>query len=126
MSYTPSVDESTLAGTRSPSFLEKPLDNVVLAQKLSQVPENNNLSPDLEKADAESSPQTSEDSRSIHGLKWFLVCVSLYLSAFMYGLDTTIAADVQAAVVSTFGNVEQLTWMGTGFPLGSVATVLLL
>ena len=50
--------------------------------------------------------------------------LSLDLSAFLYGLDTTIAADIQAAVVTTFGNVEQLSWIGTGFALGSVATVL--
>ena len=126
MSYTPSGDEATLAGTRSPSLLEKPLDAAALDRQLSKIPEKTNSSTDLEKAGTTTPPQTPEQSRPIHGFKWFLVCVSLYLSAFMYGLDTTIAADVQAGVVSTFGNVEQLTWMGTGFPLGSVATVLLL
>ncbi|MCJ1397467.1 hypothetical protein MMC11_000660 [Xylographa trunciseda] len=126
MSYTPSGDEATLAGTRSPSLFEKPLDDAALDQKLSKVPENYGPLADPEKAEGTALPQAAEESRSIHGFKWFLVCVSLYLSAFMYGLDTTIAADVQAGVVATFGNVEQLTWMGTGFPLGSVATVLLL
>ena len=32
-----------------------------------------------------------EGTRSITGIKWALVCVSLYISAFLYGLDTTIA-----------------------------------
>ena len=126
MSYTPSGDEATLAGTRSPSLFEKPLDTAALDRQLSKVPEKNDPASDPEKAKVTAPAQTPEQSRPIHGFKWFLVCVSLYLSAFMYGLDTTIAADVQAGVVSTFGNVEQLTWMGTGFPLGSVATVLLL
>lgn len=44
----------------------------------------------------------------------------------LYGLDTTIAADVQAAVTETFGHVEQLVWIGAGFPLGSVCVILLL
>ncbi|CAK7200447.1 hypothetical protein SEUCBS139899_003142 [Sporothrix eucalyptigena] len=60
----------------------------------------------------------------ITGVRWLLVCLALYLSVFMYGLDTTIAADVQSAVVETFGSVSQLTWLGAGFPLGSVAVIL--
>jgi hypothetical protein len=62
--------------------------------------------------------------RSVHGLRWFLVCASLYVGALIYGLDTTIAADIQAAIVDRFGHVSQLTWVGTGFPLGSVSAIL--
>ncbi|OAA65791.1 MFS drug efflux transporter [Niveomyces insectorum RCEF 264] len=60
----------------------------------------------------------------ITGLRWLLVCLALYHSIFMYGLNTTIAADVQSAVVETFGAVGQLAWLGAGFPLGSVAVIL--
>jgi MFS family permease len=42
----------------------------------------------------------------------------------MYGLDTTIAADVQGAVIQRFHEVDQLAWIGAGFPLGSVAVIL--
>ena len=63
-------------------------------------------------------------SHGITGARWVLVCLALYLSIFMYGLDTTIAADVQSAVVETFGSVGQLAWLGAGFPLGSVAVIL--
>ncbi|KAH8901224.1 MFS general substrate transporter [Thozetella sp. PMI_491] len=62
--------------------------------------------------------------RSIKGLRWILVCISIYLSAFLYGLDTTIAADVQGSVIDTFGHIDQLAWLGAGFPLGSVAVIL--
>lgn len=79
-------------------------------------------SPPSEKAEPEPEPP----ARSVHGFKWALVCTSLYLSSFLYGLDTTIAADIQGAVVETFGNVSQLTWIGTGFPLGSVSMTLLM
>ena len=41
------------------------------------------------------------------------------------GLDTTIAADVQTAVYEDFGQIEQLAWVGIGFPMGSVACILL-
>ncbi|RYP61547.1 hypothetical protein DL769_007647 [Monosporascus sp. CRB-8-3] len=65
-----------------------------------------------------------DNIRKITGLKWVLVCAGLYVSALLYGLDTTIAADVQGAVVETFGEIEQLAWLGAGFPLGSVAVIL--
>ncbi|GAB1314569.1 Efflux pump patC [Madurella fahalii] len=87
---------------------------------------------DPEKAGGHS-PRLSSDSlqssnesgiRTIHGFKWLLICASLYVTAFLYGLDTTIAADVQGPVVEEFGNVEKLAWIGSGFPLGSVAVIL--
>jgi len=87
---------------------------------------------DLEKASRPSPDRSSQESsrssvptRTITGLKWFLICISLYISAFLYGLDTTIAADVQGPIVEAFGHVDQLAWIGAGFPLGSVAVILL-
>jgi MFS family permease len=44
----------------------------------------------------------------------------------MKGLDTTIAADVQAEVYEKFGHIENLPWVGLGFPMASVATILTL
>ena len=41
------------------------------------------------------------------------------------GLDTTIAADVQASVYEALGHIEDLPWVGLGFPMGSVAVILL-
>lgn len=70
---------------------------------------------------AESKPQPQ---RSIRGLRWFLVTLALYLTGFLYGLDTTIAADVQPDIVKSLGEIEKLAWVGTGFPLGSVAIIL--
>lgn len=66
-----------------------------------------------------------EETRAIRGFRWILICVALYISIFIYGLDTTIAADVQGSVVEAFGHVEQLAWIGAGFPLGSVSVILL-
>jgi hypothetical protein len=67
-----------------------------------------------------------EMTRTVKGWKWVLVCVGFYFSAFLYGLDNTIAADIQSAVVDTYGDISKLTWLGTGFPLGSIATILTL
>ncbi|KAI0168787.1 MFS drug efflux transporter [Pestalotiopsis sp. NC0098] len=66
----------------------------------------------------------NDNIRKIRGFRWVTVCASLYISALMYGLDTTIAADVQGAVIETFGEVAQLAWVGAAFPLGSVAVIL--
>jgi MFS family permease len=80
--------------------------------------EGDNPSTDSEGSDA-------DNVRTVTGFKWLLILISLYSSAFLYGLDTTIAADVQGAVIETFGHVDQLAWMGAGFPMGSVAVILL-
>lgn len=77
-----------------------------------------------EKEKGDSGASTNEDVREITGIRWLLICFALYISALMYGLDTTIAADVQGAVIGTFSDVAQLAWIGAGFPLGSVAVIL--
>lgn len=56
-------------------------------------------------------------------LRWLSVCVGWYLTAFLYGLDSTIAADVQGPILASLGNLNMLPWVGTGFLLGSVATI---
>lgn len=57
-------------------------------------------------------------------LRWILTCGALYSATLLYGLDTTIVADVQVPIVERFGHIDQLTWIGAAFPLGSVAIIL--
>ena len=75
-----------------------------------------------ESADEDSGASTFV--RRYKGFSWFAVCAAAYSSAFLYGLDTTIVADIQPFAVEQFGHVEELGWLGIGFPLGSVATIL--
>lgn len=63
-------------------------------------------------------------TRAVTGFKWILVCAGLYSAIFLYGLDNTIAADIQSAILETYGEVSQLAWIGLGFPLGSVVSIL--
>ncbi|OJJ71062.1 hypothetical protein ASPBRDRAFT_196595 [Aspergillus brasiliensis CBS 101740] len=74
------------------------------------------------------SSSTAEDSsppkRTVTGLRWLLISVAIFSANMLYGLDTTIAADIQAAVSETFDNVTQLGWLGVGFTLGSTVTIL--
>jgi hypothetical protein len=58
--------------------------------------------------------------------QWILVLIAIYGSEFLYGLDTTIVADIQGSIISDLGGVTQLGWLSVGFPLGSVATMLML
>ncbi|KAL1646954.1 hypothetical protein SLS58_003091 [Diplodia intermedia] len=99
------------------------------------MPTQNNAydgSQDAEKLETEQPPQEGSASesegkgRTVRGFRWFIVCIALYITCFLYGLDTTIAADVQGPVTEAFGHVEQLSWIGAGFPLGSVCVILLL
>lgn len=71
------------------------------------------------------SPNEKHDvTRSINGLRWFLVCIGTFSANLLYGLDTTIAADIQGAVSSAFDNTTQLGWLGIGFGLGSTVAIL--
>ncbi|KAK9244231.1 major facilitator superfamily domain-containing protein [Lipomyces tetrasporus] len=72
----------------------------------------------------DSTPSEPKPEEGARGYKWVLVCISLYVGALIYGLDTTIAADIQAAIIKRFDDVDQLTWIGTGFPLGSMCAIL--
>ena len=93
---------------------------------------DSSAAPDLTTTDAEkvAPTETDQDStasvfvRRYKGWSWLLVCAATYSSAFLYGLDTTIVADIQPFAVEQFGDVENLGWLGIGFPLGSVATIL--
>jgi len=66
----------------------------------------------------------SPSPRALHGWKWVAASVSLYIGALIYSHDSTIAADIQSAIVEQFDNVERLTWIGTAFPYGSVCAIL--
>lgn len=71
-------------------------------------------------------PKPDVKDRQIHGVRWVAICIALYTSCILYGLDTTIVADVQGSIIERFGHIEQLAWVGAGFSLGSVCAILLL
>ena len=81
---------------------------------------------DIEKSFNDSSEEEPPFERKIPKWRWTLVCVGLYLGALLYGLDTTISASVQGPILASLGEIEKLAWVGIGFPMGSVAVILLL
>jgi hypothetical protein len=56
--------------------------------------------------------------QKITGWRWIAICIAVYSSYYLYGPDTTIVADVQVNTAETFGAVEKLGWLSTGFALG--------
>ncbi|KAK7984616.1 hypothetical protein PG989_012018 [Apiospora arundinis] len=83
-------------------------------------------SDEKEQTDSDTLQEPTDKGRSIRGFRWIIICFSIYVTCGLYGLDTTIAADVQGPVIADLGHVEQLAWVGAGFPLGSVCVILLL
>jgi hypothetical protein len=63
--------------------------------------------------------------RDVHGWKWALVVISILSSIFLFSLDNTIVADIQPAIVETFGDVGKLPWLSVGFLLGAASTNLI-
>lgn len=53
--------------------------------------------------------------------RWILVLVAIYVPTLVYGLDNTIVANIQPAIVEDFGSVEKLTFVSVGFSLGAIA-----
>ncbi|KAK1770262.1 major facilitator superfamily domain-containing protein [Phialemonium atrogriseum] len=61
--------------------------------------------------------------REVHGITWFCIVVSMLGSTFLYALDNTVVADVQADILRTLGGVEKLPWLGTAFVWATMSTI---
>lgn len=108
--------QSTAVPSEAPSFMD--LEKLAAPERVPEEP--------LQNPDRESTPHEAKyaPERTIRGFRWFLVCVAIFSANLLYGLDTTIAADIQAAVSETYDNVTQLGWLGVGFGLGSTVSIL--
>lgn len=78
-------------------------------------------SPNTDLGTTPEQPQGEETTYT--GWRKAAVCATILSIAFLYGLDNTIAADIQGAVVEDFGEVDKLGWIGIGYSMGSVATI---
>ena len=78
-----------------------------------------------EKANADGDPMMNQTlaPRPKPWVFW-MAFASMLCCAFLYGLDTTIAADVQASIYKSLGEISKIAWVGIGFPLGSAGTIL--
>ncbi|KAI0529974.1 major facilitator superfamily transporter [Xylaria digitata] len=70
----------------------------------------------------DASPPAS--TRSIRGVKWFLVVCAILSSMLNYSLDSTITADLVPAISNQFGGPQLLPWLSVGFILGAAVALL--
>ena len=99
----PDIDPAT--GTHTPSAISN-LSDPALVEK------------------AEGPQQDQNPPRDIHGVKWFLLVLSILSSTFLFALDNTIVADVQPAIVERFGSIEKLPWLSVSFLVAAEWTYL--
>lgn len=69
-------------------------------------------------------PDTEVSPRQVHGWKWAVTSAALLSSIFLYALDCTVVADIQAQIVNDFNALDKLSWMSTGFLMPATAVVL--
>jgi len=49
-----------------------------------------------------------------------LAYITFLSTTFLFSLDNTVVADVQPAILESFGRIELLPWIGVGFALGTM------
>jgi MFS family permease len=77
-------------------------------------------------ASSETIEHQESPRKGISEWRWYVSFFGLWISALLYGLDTTIAADVQGPIYEALGDIKNLPWIGLGFPMASVAVILFL
>lgn len=60
--------------------------------------------------------------RSIQGTRWILVVLAVLSSTFFHGLDNTVVADIQPAVINQFDAIDRLPWVSITFLIGAAST----
>ncbi|KAK6436652.1 hypothetical protein LTR95_007154 [Oleoguttula sp. CCFEE 5521] len=81
---------------------------------------------DVEATREKKQPSSEHPRKNMSQSTWILSLIGLYLGALLYGLDTTIAANLQSPIYEAFKDIQNLPWIGIGFPMASVAVILLL
>lgn len=67
---------------------------------------------------------SSNEKKIFDSWRWTLVRIGIFSANFIYGLDTTIAAAIQAEAANDLGGLPQVGYLGAGFALGSAAAIL--
>jgi hypothetical protein len=63
-------------------------------------------------------PEAVPAPRNVHDVSWVLVVVTTISSMFWFGLEQTITADVQAAIIAQFHDIKKLLWVSVTMPHG--------
>ncbi|OHE97147.1 major facilitator superfamily transporter [Colletotrichum orchidophilum] len=75
---------------------------------------------DLGNGNNEATSIDKNSPRDIHGWKWAVAYAAMLSTTLLFALDNTIVANIQPAIINDFGHLELLSWIGTGFALGTM------
>lgn len=62
-----------------------------------------------------------DDGYAIHGTGFYMICVAIYLSAFLSALDSTVVTTLLTAIASDLKQVPNMSWLATAYLLSSAA-----
>ncbi|KAF4336889.1 ABC transporter [Fusarium beomiforme] len=58
--------------------------------------------------------------RNIHGWRWAVAYAAMLSTTLLFAIDNTIVANIQPSIINDFGHLELMSWIGTGFALGTM------
>ncbi|RKL20254.1 hypothetical protein BFJ68_g2963 [Fusarium oxysporum] len=62
--------------------------------------------------------------RSIQGWRWAVAYAAMLSTTLLFAIDNTIVANIQPSIIIDFGHLELMSWIGTGFALGTMFILL--
>lgn len=62
-----------------------------------------------------------DDGYAIHGNGFYMICVAIYLSAFLSALDATVVTTLLTAIASDLKQIPNMSWLATAYLLSSAA-----
>nr|ART35015.1 putative Major Facilitator Superfamily transporter [Fusarium miscanthi] len=62
--------------------------------------------------------------RSIQGWRWAVAYGAMLSTTLLFAIDNTIVANIQPSIINDFGHLELMSWIGTGFALGTMFILL--
>ena len=86
-------------------------------------PAKNEMGPEEGVEDA--SHKRSPRDASLTSLRWVVLCSSMLVAIMQAALDSTITADLQPAIINTFGEISKFPWINLLYSLGQGSTCLL-
>ncbi|KAG7431728.1 Efflux pump DEP3 [Fusarium oxysporum f. sp. raphani] len=62
--------------------------------------------------------------RTIHGWRWAVAYAAMLSTTLLFAIDNTVVANIQPSIINDFGHLELMSWIGTGFALGTMFILL--
>ena len=73
----------------------------------------------------EDSDQQHQGPTFLSTPSWVVLCASMLLAEMQAALDSTITADLQPAIINTFGEISKFPWINVTYSLGMGGSCLL-